>query len=55
MPRSVFDPKFVYVPSLQTDIRKTFARIRREQKAKQVAPTMVLHMHDRRLFPGEKK
>ena len=29
--RSILDPKFKYVPSASTDIRKTFARVRREQ------------------------
>lgn len=27
---SILDPKFRYVPAAATDIRKTFARIRRE-------------------------
>ncbi len=30
--KSVFDRSFHYTPSVQTDIRKTFARIRREQR-----------------------
>ena len=28
--KSILDPSFRYVPSTQTDIRKTFSRIRRE-------------------------
>ena len=32
--KSLLDPSFKYVPSLQTDLRKTFARIRREQLEK---------------------
>ena len=28
--KSILDPSFRYVPSAQTDIRKTFARVRRE-------------------------
>jgi hypothetical protein len=28
--KSILDPTFHYVPSTQTDLRKTFARVRRE-------------------------
>ena len=28
--KSILDPTFRYVPSVQTDLRKTFSRIRRE-------------------------
>jgi hypothetical protein len=28
--KSILDPSFRYVPSTETDIRKTFSRIRRE-------------------------
>jgi hypothetical protein len=31
--KSILDPTFRYVPSVQTDVRKTFARIRRELRA----------------------
>ena len=31
--KSLLDPSFSYVPSDRTDLRKTFARIRREQRA----------------------
>ena len=30
--KSILDPSFHYVPSTSTDLRKTFARIRREQR-----------------------
>lgn len=30
--KSILDPDFKYVPSARTDIRKTFARIRRERR-----------------------
>lgn len=41
----ILDPKFRYVPSTQTDIRKTFARIRRELEAqKQQQPKVVTPM-----------
>jgi hypothetical protein len=28
--KSILDPTFRYVPSVETDLRKTFARVRRE-------------------------
>ena len=31
--KSILDPTFKYVPSSKTDIRKTFERIRKEQKS----------------------
>ena len=30
--KSILDPSFRYTKSVETDLRKTFARIRREQK-----------------------
>jgi hypothetical protein len=30
--KSILDRSFRYVPSVHTDVRKTFARIRREQR-----------------------
>jgi hypothetical protein len=30
-PRSILDPLFRYTPSHETDLRRTFARVRREQ------------------------
>ena len=35
--KSILDPSFRYTSSVETDLRKTFARIRREQR-KQVQP-----------------
>jgi hypothetical protein len=31
--KSILDASFRYVPSVETDVRKTFERIRREQRA----------------------
>jgi hypothetical protein len=31
--KSILDPTFRYTPSVETDVRKTFARIRRELRA----------------------
>jgi hypothetical protein len=32
--KSILDPSFRYTPSTSTDLRKTFARLRREQLAR---------------------
>lgn len=32
--KSILDRSFQYTPAAQTDLRKTFARLRREQKEK---------------------
>lgn len=32
MSRSILDPAFRYVPAVETDLRKTFARVRKEQR-----------------------
>jgi hypothetical protein len=45
----ILDPSFRYKPSFETDLRKTFARVRREQaaiRAKSVAqpPARVMHI-----------
>jgi hypothetical protein len=32
--KSILDPSFRYTPSFKTDIRKTFARLRRQQGGK---------------------
>ena len=34
--KSVLDPTFRYTPSIHTDLRKTFARLRREARAQAV-------------------
>ena len=31
--KSILDPTFRYVPSVETDLRKTFARVRRELRS----------------------
>ena len=36
--KSILDPTFRYTPSVQTDVRKTFARIRRELRAQEARP-----------------
>jgi hypothetical protein len=37
--KSLLDPSFNYVPSIRTDLRKTFARVRKEQRAKELRTT----------------
>jgi hypothetical protein len=37
--KTIFDRDFKYVPSVATDLRKTFARIRREQQSNNQART----------------
>ena len=34
--KSLLDPTFKYVPSVETDIRKTFARVRREARRQKI-------------------
>ena len=52
--KSILDPTFRYTNSANTDVRKTFARIRREQKPRErndataAAPANVLVMQSRR-------
>ncbi len=35
--KSILDPSFRYTPSVDTDLRKTFARVRRELRKSQQA------------------
>ena len=37
--KSILDRSFRYTPSAETDLRKTFAKIRRQQRSQQVAET----------------
>lgn len=48
--KSILDPTFEYTPSAKTDLKKTFARIRREQKALSPATPRV---HPRSLSPEQ--
>jgi len=44
--KSILDPTFRYTSSANTDVRKTFARIRREQKKRERADAKdVLEVH----------
>ncbi len=35
--KSILDRSFQYVPAAETDLKKTFARLRREQRAEEAA------------------
>jgi len=39
--KSILDPSFRYTNSVETDVRKTFARIRREQRKREEGRTAV--------------
>ena len=43
--KSLLDPSFKYVPSVSTDIRRTFARVRRQQSQKR-STVVLLPMAD---------
>ncbi len=47
--KSILDRSFRYTKSIDTDLRKTFARIRREQR--QQAQTQVTGEDPRKVFP----
>jgi hypothetical protein len=41
--KSILDPSFRYTSSIQTDIRKTFARVRRERRSfPQQGPSLTM-------------
>ena len=42
------DPEFRYVPAARTDIRKTFAKIRAEQKKAAQAPVNVTELRKKK-------
>ena len=49
--KSILDPSFRYTKSIDTDLRKTFARIRREQQrqaATQAASSVVFALGQRK-------
>ncbi len=55
MRKSILDPTFRYTTSAETDLRKTFARVRREmrkqaqsQERSRVEPTNVAPLYPRR-------
>ncbi|MEO8739996.1 MAG: hypothetical protein ABI537_09870 [Casimicrobiaceae bacterium] len=49
--KSLLDPSFRYVPSQQTDLRKTFARVRQEQFAENRGPVRAPASNDAKVDP----
>ncbi len=50
--KSILDPGFRYVPSFETDLRKTFERVRREWLESRVRQAIDLKVHR---LAGEKR
>ena len=53
--KSLLDPTFRYVPSTQTDIRKTFARVRREMRQRSPAVDGPPRRNLTVLYPPQKR
>jgi hypothetical protein len=49
--KSILDPSFRYTKSVETDLRKTFARIRREQRKQQQEQAPVTIEMKRKVLP----
>jgi hypothetical protein len=40
--KSILDSRFKYIPAAKTDLRKTFARIKKELAEKEKAPRIII-------------
>lgn len=49
--KSILDPEFHYTPAVETDLRKTFARIRREQRRQQEASAQAANEARKKVLP----
>jgi hypothetical protein len=49
--KSILDPSFRYTKSVETDLRKTFARVRRELRQQQHQQPAVSVKETRRVLP----
>jgi hypothetical protein len=49
--KSILDPEFRYTPSVDTDLRKTFARIRRERRRQEEADALAREEARRKILP----
>ncbi len=52
--KSILDPTFRYTPSASTDLRKTFARVRREMR-KQTRPEVEGDPKVALIFPRQRR
>lgn len=46
--KSILDPKFKYVPSYETDIRRTFEKFKRKEKAAEPENVVALPPRQRK-------
>jgi hypothetical protein len=53
--RRIYDPSFRYTPSYETDLRKTFERIRLEQAAAETGSRVQADANVLRLLQSRKK
>jgi hypothetical protein len=51
--KSLLDPSFRYVSSLQTDLRKTFERVRKESEVQRQKPNSVVLLNRDKTRNGE--
>ncbi|MDQ6916611.1 MAG: hypothetical protein M3023_02185 [Pseudomonadota bacterium] len=49
--KSILDPSFRYTTSVETDLRKTFAKVRRELRKQEQAQLMVNEETTRKVLP----
>lgn len=52
---NILDPRFKYTNSVATDVRKTFARIRREQERQRAAQAVSKSARVVNLTPSDKR
>ncbi|MEP6997051.1 MAG: hypothetical protein ABI900_05350 [Betaproteobacteria bacterium] len=49
--KSILDPSFRYTKSVETDLRKTFARVRRELRKQEQAKTVATDAAMKKVVP----
>jgi hypothetical protein len=52
--KSILDPSFRYTPSVSTDLRKSFAKIRREQCQRDTTPVRIQVVAGANVLPIQK-